>query len=64
MKDRTKFNLKDGSIGFGKIVDKRNDKMYTIARIDGTGHTEIHSYQLELITISEEFLKKLLENPS
>lgn len=61
--DLVKFNLQNGTIGFGKIVEKHKDKMYKIERIDGTGHTEIHSYQLELVTISEKFLKKLLENP-
>lgn len=58
--DIVKYNRQNGTIGFGKVISKRDNKIYQIARIDGTGSTEIHSQQLELITISEEFLKLLI----
>lgn len=61
--DLVKFNLQSGDIGFGKIIEKRHDKMYKVARIDGSGCTEIHAYQLELLTISEDFLHKMLRPP-
>lgn len=58
--DIVKFNRQNGSVGFGKVISKRGNKIIEIARIDGTGSTEVHSQHLELVTISEEFLKLLI----
>lgn len=58
--DIVRFNMGKHIVGFGKIREKRSSKMYEVDRIDGSGSTSIHSQQLELVTISEEFLKQLL----
>lgn len=47
-------------VGFGRIKEKTSSKTYEVDRIDGTGSTAIHAQQLQLVTISEEFLKILL----
>ena len=49
------------NVGFGKVIKKISPKMFDIERIDGSGTTSIHSQQLQLVSISEEFLKLLLD---
>lgn len=56
--DIVRFNI-GHAIGFGKVV-RVNGKIYDVDRIDGSGQTSIHSHQLELVTISELFLKQML----
>lgn len=58
--DIVKFNRQNGSIGFGKITAKNRDKIYEIDRIEGTGSTSIHSQHLELVTVTEDFLKLII----
>ena len=59
--DLVRFNLKD-KIGFGKVISKLGNKMYNIGRIDGSNREHlIHAQQLELLLISEHFLKEMLK---
>lgn len=65
---QNKFNIEDivrfnigHTIGFGKIVEAKS-KIYEVKRIDGSGQTSIHAHQMELVTISEDFLKLMLSN--
>lgn len=58
--DIVRFNMGKHNIGFGKIKEKTSSKTYEVERIDGSGSTAIHAQQLQLVTISEEFLKILL----
>lgn len=56
--DIVRFNI-GHTVGFGK-VGQADGKIYEIERIDGSGKTSIHAHQLELVTISETFLKQML----
>ena len=57
--DIVKFNMKS-YIGFGKVQSKNGNKMYELERIDGSGTVHVHASQLEIVLISEHFLRKLL----
>ena len=59
--DIVRFNMQDKSIGFGKISGKRGTKIYTVDRIDWPDKMEIHAQQMELVVITEYFLKKMLK---
>lgn len=59
--DIVRFHMGKHNTGFGKVINKINSKMYEVERIDGVGTTFIHSQQLEKVTISEEFLRQLLD---
>lgn len=59
--DIVRFNMGKNKVGFGKVTHKNGSKLYEIARIDGSGSTGIHAQQLQLVTISEEFLRVLLD---
>lgn len=59
--DIVRFNMGKHKVGFGRVTRKISSKMFEIERIDGSGSTAIHAQQLQLVTISEEFLKRLLD---
>ena len=58
--DLVKFNMSN-YVGFGKIIDKKGSKIYTVERIDKSGSHELHAQQLEMVTITETFLRLMLQ---
>ena len=57
--DLVRFNV-GNVVRFGKIINKRGSKIYSVSRLDKNFVHEIHAQQLEKILISERFLKMIL----
>ena len=58
--DIVKFNMSN-YVGWGKITEKKGSKIYIVERIDKNGTHELHAQQMELVKITETFLRRMLE---